>query len=491
MPHAQSLPVVLTFDDILLEPASSSVLPNEVDLTTTLRKSDGFTLSIPLLSAAMDTVTEAEMAIEVARVGGLGVVHRNLPVDKQAAMIEKVKRYESGVVVNPARVSPDMTVADAQRIKEEIGISGLPVVDSAGRVVGIVTNRDLRFEKKTSRKIHEVMTPRNRLVTVPPRTSLAKAQELMHEHRIERVIVEDRNHKLKGLMTVKDILLSEQYPDACKDNAGRLRVGAAIGVGDVVRADALIDAEVDALVVDTAHGHSKRVVDWVAKVRKRHKKVLLVAGNVATQKGAKALALADADVIKVGIGAGSICTTRMVTGVGVPQYSAIVNAVSGIGGKRQNKTIIADGGVRFSGDIAKALVAGAQAVMVGGMLAGTTEAPGDIELFQGRTYKSYRGMGSVGAMKEGSAERYFQDQTINPNKLVPEGVEGRVPYKGNAHDVIGQITGGLRSTMGYLGIEKIAQLPTAKVVQMTAAGVRESHVHDIQITKEAPNYQVD
>lgn len=484
-------PLALTFDDVLLQPAASAVLPNEADLRTTLRKEDGFTLSIPLLSAAMDRVTEAAMAIELAQVGGLGVVHRNLTSELQTAEIQRVKRHESGVVADPACVAPTMTVADALAIKLATGYSGLPVVDKSGKVVGIVTNRDLRFERKHSRKISEVMTPRERLVTVPPRSSLATARELMHQHRIERVIVEDRNQQLKGLMTVKDILLSEQYPHACKDSAGRLRVAAAVGVNDAERSDALIEGGVDALVVDTAHGHSKQVVEWVAKLRKRHRKVLLIAGNIATAEAARDLANAGADVVKVGIGPGSICTTRVVTGVGIPQFSAVRAAVSGLSRRKQPPTIIADGGIRFSGDIAKALVAGADAVMVGSMLAGTAEAPGEIELYQGRAYKSYRGMGSVGAMLEGSASRYFQDVQTAPEKLVPEGVEGRVPYKGSVHDVIDQLTGSLRASMGYLGIGKVSQLRKAKYVRVTAAGVREAHVHNIQITKEAPNYRVD
>lgn len=481
-------PLALTFDDVLLEPAASAVLPATVDLRTTLRKD--FVLSIPIVSAAMDRVTEAAMAIEVAQVGGLGVVHRNLAAVAQTEEIQRVKRHESGLVASPECVAPDMTVADALAIKERTGYSGLPVVDK-GKVVGIVTNRDLRFEQQHARQIREIMTPRERLVTVPPRYSLSKARELMHKHRIERVIVEDRHQHLCGLMTVKDILLSEQYPHACKDTAGRLRVGAAVGVDDVERADMLVDAGVDALVVDTAHGHSKQVVAWVSVLRKRHRKVLLVAGNIATATAAADLASAGADVIKVGIGPGSICTTRVVTGVGIPQFTAIQAAVRGVTKRKLRPTVIADGGIRFPGDIAKALVAGADAVMLGSMLAGTAEAPGEIELYQGRAYKSYRGMGSVGAMRSGSASRYFQDAQTAPEKLVPEGVEGRVPYKGLVHEVIEQITGSLQASMGYLGIAKIGLLRRAKYVQVTAAGVREAHVHNIQITKEAPNYRVD
>ncbi len=412
MVASRQFPLTLTFDDVLLVPDASAVLPADADLTTVLRKSDNFFLSIPLLSAAMDRVTESRMAIELAQVGGLGVVHRNMDCSSQAAEIAKVKRHESGVVSEPAFVSPQMTVADAWAIKERTGYSGLPVVAN-DVVVGIVTNRDLRFEKNTRRKLHEVMTPRERLITVRPHTSLARARDLMHKYRIESVIVEDAKQRLRGLMTVKDILLSEHYPHACKDTFGQLRVGGAVGVEDHERAQALIDARVDALVVDAA-----------AKRRKRPK-------------------------------------------------------------------VIADGGIRFSGDAAKALAAGADAVMVGSMLAGTTEAPGEIELYQGRAYKSYRGMGSIGAMFQGSAERYFQKPDTPTDKLVPEGVEGRVPYKGRAHDAINQIIGGLRASMGYLGRPDIPSLRTVKVVRVSAASVRESHVHNIQITKEAPNYRVD
>ncbi len=490
MVASRQFPLTLTFDDVLLVPDASTVLPADADLTTVLRKSDNFFLSIPLLSAAMDRVTESRMAIELAQVGGLGVVHRNMDSSNQAAEIAKVKRHESGVVSEPAFVSPQMTVADAWAIKERTGYSGLPVVAN-DVVMGIVTNRDLRFEKNTRRKLHEVMTPRERLITVRPHTSLARARDLMHKHRIERVIVEDAKQRLRGLMTVKDILLSEHYPHACKDTFGQLRVGGAVGVDDHERAQALIDARVDALVVDTAHAHSKKVVEWVAQLRKRYRKVLLVAGNIATAEAGRALADAGADVVKVGIGPGSICTTRVISGVGVPQFSAICAVVEGVAKRRKRPKVIADGGIRFSGDAAKALAAGADAVMVGSMLAGTTEAPGEIELYQGRAYKSYRGMGSIGAMYQGSAERYFQKPDTPTDKLVPEGVEGRVPYKGRAHDAINQIIGGLRASMGYLGRPDIPSLRTVKVVRVSAASVRESHVHNIQITKEAPNYRVD
>ena len=483
--------MALTFDDVLLVPAKSSVMPAEVDISTVLRRKDGFRLNMPLLSAAMDTVTESEMAIEIAQLGGLGVIHKNQPPEEQAAEVSKVKRFESGVVKDPACVGPDMTVADAWKIKNERGYSGLPVVDKRGIVSGIVTNRDLRFEKRPGRRISEVMTPRERLVTVRPETSLEKARALMHKHRIERVIVEDSGKRLRGLITVKDIMLSEANPDACKDPDGRLRVGAATGVGQETHADALVDAGVDALVVDTSHGHSDMVVAWTAKLRKRHRKVLLVAGNVATAAASAALASAGADVVKVGVGPGSICTTRVVAGVGIPQVTAIKNAVAGLGKPRGRTTVIADGGIRYSGDVAKALVAGADAVMIGNVLAGTDEAPGETEHFQGRVYKTYRGMGSIGAMQVGSADRYFQDADQEPTKLVPEGVEGRVPYKGKARDTLSQFLGGLRQAMGYVGAKDIAALRKAEYVQVTAAGVSESHVHDIQVTKESPNYRID
>ena len=482
--------LTLTFDDVLLVPGASKVLPGDAQLTTTLRRSDDFSLSIPVLSAAMDRVTEARMAIELAQVGGLGVVHRNLDITDQVAEVAKVKRHESGVVSEPEYVAPQMTVADAWAIKERTGYSGLPVVDN-GIVVGIVTNRDLRFEKNTKRMLREVMTPRERLVTVRPHTGLERARNLMHKHRIERVIVEDAKLRLCGLITVKDILLSEQYPNACKDPYGQLRVGAAVGIGASERAQALIDARVDALVVDTAHAHSAGVISWVKQLRQRYRKVLLVAGNIATAEAARALAAAGADVVKVGIGPGSICTTRVIAGIGVPQFTAICDVAAGVAKLPNRPTIIADGGVRFSGDVAKALAAGADAVMVGSMLAGTTEAPGEIELYQGRAYKSYRGMGSLGAMNHGSADRYFQSLDNKNGKLVPEGVEGRVPYKGRAHDAINQLTGGLRAAMGYLGAPDIPSLRKAKVVRVSTASVRESHVHNIHITKEAPNYRVD
>lgn len=481
----------LTFDDVLLVPAKSSVVPAEVDISTVLRREDGFTLRSPLLSAAMDTVTGADMAIEVAQAGGLGAVHKNQPPAAQAEAVSSVKRFESGMVRDPACVGPDMTVADAWRIKSERGYSGLPVVDGKGVVEGIVTNRDLRFEKRPSRPIREVMTPRGRLVTVRPGTGPEKARDLMHRHRIERVIVEDSRRRLRGLITVKDLILAEANPDACKDPDGRLRVAAAVGVADGERADALVDAGADALVVDTAHGHSDGVVGWTAKLRRRHRSVLLVSGNVATAAGAAALAKAGADVIKVGVGPGSICTTRIVAGVGVPQVSAIEAAVRGAGRAKGRPTVIADGGIRYSGDVAKALAAGAAAVMVGNILAGTDEAPGETEHFQGRVYKSYRGMGSYGAMRAGSADRYFQGDGREPAKLVPEGVEGRVPYKGRVRPILEQLLGGLRQAMGYVGAKDLAALRRAERVRVTAAGVRESHVHDIQVTKEAPNYRID
>ncbi len=488
---SEAIATALAFDDILLEPGESRVLPDQVSLATCLASGGRLQLSIPLMSAAMDTVTEERMAIELARAGGLGVVHRNNDAAAQATQVAHVKRYESGVVSDPVCVSSSATVADARRIKLETGYSALPVVDG-GIVVGIVTNRDLRFETRQDRKIGQVMTPRSKLVTVRPGTGLNRARDLMHANRIERVIVEDSKQRLRGLITVKDILLSEAYPDACKDSSGSLRVAAAVGVNDRTRIEALVGAGADAIVVDTAHGHSSGVLKWVAELRRWQPKALIVAGNVATAAGAQALAAAGADAVKVGVGPGSICTTRVIAGIGVPQFSAIANVAKGLSRRKRRPGIIADGGIRFSGDVAKALAAGADAVMVGGMLAGTAEAPGETELYQGRAYKSYRGMGSLGAMQLGSADRYFQRADTEPGKLVPEGVEGRVPYKGPVQEVIAQLTGGLRAAMGYTGAPTIAALHKgSRFVRVTAAGVRESHVHDIQLTKEAPNYRVD
>ena len=480
----------LTFDDVLLVPAHSNVLPRDVSLRTQLTRN--IFLNIPLLSAAMDTVTEARLAIALAQEGGIGIVHKNMSPKAQAQEVSKVKRFESGVVKDPITVTPEMTVRDVLNLTSRHKISGLPVVQGR-EVVGIVTNRDLRFENNLDQPIRNIMTPRERLITVRENASLEEARGLMHRHRIERVLVVNEAFELRGLMTVKDILKSSAHPQACKDELGRLRVGAAIGVGAGTeeRASLLVEAGADVLIVDTAHGHSQGVLDRVKWVKQNFPKVDVIGGNIATGAAARALLDHGADGVKVGIGPGSICTTRIVAGVGVPQISAIQNVAEALRGS--GVPLVADGGVRFSGDIAKAVAAGAHAVMLGGLFAGTEEAPGEVELFQGRTYKSYRGMGSLGAMQEGSSDRYFQDNEIgNENKLVPEGVEGRVPYKGSALAVIHQLMGGLRASMGYLGCPDIPTVHgKAEFVQITAAGIRESHVHDVQITKEAPNYHID
>ncbi len=480
----------LTFDDVLLVPAHSNVLPRDVSLRTQLTRN--ISLNIPLLSAAMDTVTEARLAIALAQEGGIGIVHKNMAAKAQALEVSKVKRFESGVVKDPITVTPEMTVRDVLNLTSQHRISGLPVVQGK-QVVGIVTNRDLRFESNLDQPIKNIMTSRERLITVKENASREEARSLMHRHRIERVLVVNDAFELRGLITVKDILKSSEHPQACKDDLGRLRVGAAIGVGEGTdeRAALLVEAGVDVLIVDTAHGHSQGVMDRIRWVKKNFPDVDVIGGNIATAAAAKALLDHGADGVKVGIGPGSICTTRMVAGVGVPQISAIQNVADVLGGT--GVPLIADGGVRYSGDISKAIAAGAHAVMLGGLFAGTEEAPGEVELFQGRSYKSYRGMGSIGAMQQGSSDRYFQDsEGSNQDKLVPEGVEGRVPYKGSALAVIHQLMGGLRASMGYLGCPDIATMHTkAEFVQITTAGIRESHVHDVQITKEAPNYHVD
>jgi IMP dehydrogenase len=480
----------LTFDDVLLVPARSDVVPRDVSLVTRLTRS--ITLNVPLLSAAMDTVTDSRLAIAIAQEGGLGIVHKNMPPARQAAEVAKVKRFESGVVKDPISIPPSMTVRQVLALTQQYRISGLPVVEGR-RVVGIVTNRDLRFETNLDQPVSAIMTPASRLVTVPEGSDLETAKSLMHRHRLVRVLVIDRNQELRGLITVKDILKSHEHPIASKDEHGRLRVGAAVGTGDDTdaRVEALVAAGVDVIVVDTSHGHSQGVLDRVQAVKKRYPQVQVIGGNVATATGAKALAECGADAVKVGIGPGSICTTRIVAGVGVPQISAIQDAVSGVG---DAIPIIADGGVRYSGDIAKAIAAGASAVMLGSLFAGTEESPGEIELYQGRSYKSYRGMGSLGAMQTGSADRYFQDAEGEgaSEKLVPEGIEGRVPYKGPLANVIHQLMGGVRAAMGYCGCPSIRELSTrAEFVEITAAGMRESHVHDVQIVKEAPNYRVE
>jgi IMP dehydrogenase len=479
----------LTFDDVSLVPAHSNFLPREVSLKTRLTRV--IELNLPLVSAAMDTVTEARLAIAMAQEGGVGILHKNMPAKAQAAEALKVKRFESGVVKDPVTIPPSMTVREVLNLKRAHKISGLPVVEGE-RVVGIITNRDLRFETNLDQPVRNIMTPRERLVTVREGAALEEAMRLMHKHRLERVLVVNGEFHLRGLITVKDILKSSEHPNACKDELGRLRVGAAIGVGEGTeeRAAALVEAAVDVLVVDTAHGHAQGVLDRVKWVKRTFPHIQLIGGNIATAAGAKALMDHGADGVKVGIGPGSICTTRIVAGVGVPQVTAIQNVASAL--KDTDVPMIADGGIRYSGDIAKALAAGADSVMLGGLFAGTEEAPGEIELYQGRSYKSYRGMGSLGAMQQGSSDRYFQDDEDSAEKLVPEGVEGRVPYKGSVVAVIQQLIGGVRSAMGYVGCGTIEDMKRrAEFVEITAAGVRESHVHDVQIVKEAPNYRVE
>jgi IMP dehydrogenase len=479
----------LTFDDVLLVPAHSNVLPREVSLATQLTRS--IRLNIPVVSAAMDTVTEAPLAIALAQEGGMGIIHKNMTAEMQAIHVSRVKRFESGVVNDPVTIQPHMTVRDVLALTRLHKISGLPVVDGS-KVVGIVTNRDLRFETNLDQSIANIMTPQDRLVTVREGASREQVMELLHQHRLERVLVIDDAYNLKGLITVKDIQKSSDHPLACKDEKGRLRVGAAVGVGDGTeeRVAALIEAGVDAIVVDTAHGHSQGVLDRVTWVKKNFPQVQVIGGNIATGSAAKALVDAGADGVKVGIGPGSICTTRIVAGVGVPQITAVSNVEEALRGT--GVPFIADGGIRYSGDISKAIAAGAYSVMLGGMFAGTEEAPGEIELFQGRSYKSYRGMGSIGAMQKGSSDRYFQENNGNADKLVPEGIEGRVPYKGSMIAVVHQLMGGLRASMGYVGCKTIDEMRNkAEFVQITSAGMRESHVHDVQITKEAPNYHID
>ena len=479
----------LTFDDVLLVPAHSIVMPREVNLSTQLTRN--IKLNIPLLSAAMDTVTEAPLAIALAQEGGMGIIHKNMSAAEQAAHVSRVKRFESGVVNDPVTIAPHMTVRDVIALTHKHKISGLPVVDG-NKIVGIVTNRDLRFETNLDQAISNIMTPRDRLITVREGATREEAIRLLHQHRLERVLVIDGHDVLKGLITVKDIQKSHDHPLACKDSKGRLRVGAAVGVGadTEARVAALAAAGVDVIVVDTAHGHSQGVLDRVTWVKKHFPKIEVIGGNIATADAAKALVDAGADGVKVGIGPGSICTTRIVAGVGVPQISAISNVEAAL--RDSGVPFIADGGIRFSGDISKAIAAGAYSVMLGGMFAGTEEAPGEVELYQGRSYKSYRGMGSIGAMQKGSSDRYFQDNNGNADKLVPEGIEGRVPYKGSVLAVIHQLMGGLRASMGYVGASNISQMrEKAEFVQITSAGMRESHVHDVQITKEAPNYRID
>ncbi len=480
----------LTFDDVLLVPAFSQVLPRDTSLATRLTRN--ITLQLPLVSAAMDTVTEARLAIAIAQEGGIGFVHKNLTPRQQAAEVARVKRYESGVLRDPITVTPDMPVRAVMELSRQHGVSGFPVLEGK-QVVGIVTNRDLRFESRLEAPVREIMTPRERLVSVREGASLDEGKSLMHKHRLERVLVVNEAFELRGLMTVKDITKQTSFPNAARDGQGKLRVGAAVGVGEGTeeRVDLLVKAGVDAIVVDTAHGHSQGVIERVRWVKRHYPQLEVIGGNIATGAAALALREAGADAVKVGIGPGSICTTRIVAGVGVPQISAIDNVATALRGS--GVPLIADGGIRYSGDIAKAVAAGADCVMMGGLFAGTEEAPGETILFQGRTYKSYRGMGSVGAMQQGSADRYFQDDSANnPNtaKLVPEGIEGQVPYKGSVVAIIFQLAGGLRASMHYCGCASVEDLKSrAEFVQITGAGMRESHVHDVRITKEAPNYR--
>jgi IMP dehydrogenase len=480
-----------TFDDVLLKPGLSDVMPSEVDIRS--RITPNILLNIPIVASAMDTVTEAHMAIAMAQAGGLGVLHRNLDPDAQAAQVRQVKKFESGMVVNPVTINPEATLADALTLMQEHHISGIPVVEGggngrAGKLVGILTNRDVRFATDKRQKVAELMTKEG-LVTVREGVKQDEAKRLLHQHRIEKLLVVDSAYRCVGLITVKDIEKSVAHPNACKDEQGRLRVAAATSVGEAgyVRSERLIDAGVDLLVVDTAHGHSRRVLEAVTRIKRMSNAVQVVAGNIATAEGAKALIEAGADSIKVGIGPGSICTTRVVAGVGVPQLTAIMDAV-GVA-KQTNTPVIADGGIKYSGDLAKALAAGADCAMVGSLLAGTDETPGEVFLYQGRSYKTYRGMGSVGAMARGSADRYFQQEIKDTLKLVPEGVEGQVPYKGPVANVVHQLVGGLRAAMGYVGADNLAEFhDKAEFVRISGAGLRESHVHDVTITRESPNY---
>lgn len=482
----------ITFDDVLLVPAHSDVLPREADLSTRLTRE--ITLNIPLLSAAMDTVTEARLAIALAQEGGIGIIHKNMPVAKQAAEVARVKKFESGIIKDPITVTPETTIRQVIELMRAKNISGVPVVNRDGRLEGIVTNRDLRFETRYDEPVAKVMTARERLVTVREGAPKEEAIRLLHAHRIEKVLVVNDQFQLRGLITVKDIQKAKDYPRACKDDQERLRVGAAVGVGVGTdeRVEALVAAGVDVIVVDTAHGHSQSVIDRVRWIKRHFPEVQVIGGNIATGEAAVALLEAGADAVKVGIGPGSICTTRVVTGIGVPQITAVANVAHAL--KDTGLPLIADGGIRYSGDVAKALAAGAHSVMLGSLFAGTEEAPGEVELYQGRSYKTYRGMGSLGAMaqQQGSSDRYFQEDTDVIEKLVPEGIEGRVPYKGSVVAIIHQLVGGIRSSMGYVGCRTIAELhDKARFVRVTSAGIRESHVHDVTIVKEAPNYRLD
>ncbi len=478
----------LTFDDVLLVPAHSTVLPKEVDLTTQLTAQ--IQLNVPLLSAAMDTVTEARAAIGMAREGGLGIVHKNMSPTEQAIEVDQVKKSESGMIVDPITMRPEQKIFEALELMEKYRISGVPITKD-GKLVGILTNRDLRFETQLEQPIANVMTKEN-LVTVPPGTTLEEAKYHLHKHRIEKLLVVDDNYSLQGLITIKDIEKVRKYPLACKDDLGRLRVGAAIGVGDdrEERLEALVKAGVDVVVLDTAHGHSKSVLDAVVDIRRSYPDLQLIAGNIATAEAAQALIKAGVDAVKVGIGPGSICTTRVVAGVGVPQISAIMDVARVT--RKANIPLIADGGIKYSGELPKAIAAGADVIMIGSLFAGTEESPGETILYQGRTYKSYRGMGSLGAMKQGSKDRYFQGDVTKEVKLVPEGIEGRVPFRGSLSDNVHQLLGGLRAGMGYVGCANLRELQTnARFVRITNAGLRESHVHDVNITHEAPNYRLE
>ena len=482
----------LTFDDVLLLPAYSEILPKAADLTTRLTKN--ITLNLPMISAAMDTVTESDMAITMAQLGGLGILHKSMDIDKQAMQVRRVKKFEAGTVVDPITVHPEMTIGELLRLTQDNNISGVPVVEKGtDKVIGIVTHRDWRFETNLSLPVSHIMTPKDQLVTVKEGESNENIKRLLHEHRIEKVIVINDDFRLRGLITVNDFTKAENNPNACKDEHGRLRVGAAVGTGadTQARVEALIAADVDIIVVDTAHGHSKGVIDKVSWIKKNFPNVQVIGGNIATGDAALALRDAGADAVKVGIGPGSICTTRIIAGVGMPQISAIDSVANAL---QDSIPLIADGGIRYSGDMAKAIAAGASCIMVGSLMAGTEEAPGEVELFQGRYYKAYRGMGSLGAMsgQNGSSDRYFQDAKDGVEKLVPEGIEGRVPYKGPVSGIVNQMMGGLRSSMGYTGCATIEEMRTKpQFVKVTSAGMKESHVHDVQITKEAPNYRVN
>jgi IMP dehydrogenase len=483
------IPVALTFDDVLLLPAASKVLPNEVDVRTKLTRT--ISMNIPLMSAAMDTVTEANTAISMAREGGIGIIHKNMSIERQAREVDKVKKSESGMIIDPVTMHPEQKISEVLDVMEQYRISGVPIVDDGRKLVGIITNRDLRFETNLDQKVAEVMTKEN-LVTASEGITLEESKVLLHKNRIEKLLVVNDAGDLLGLITIKDIMKIKKYPNACKDNLGRLRVGAAVGVGPDrdARVEALVKAGVDVIAVDSAHGHAQAVVDSVSAIKRQFPAIEIIAGNVATAAGAKTLAKAGADAIKVGVGPGSICTTRVVAGVGVPQITAVTECARVA--KEYQVPIIADGGVKYSGDVVKALAAGAHSVMIGSIFAGTDESPGEMILYQGRSYKVYRGMGSLGAMKEGARDRYFQEGVEEDAKLVPEGIEGRVPYKGPLSSSVFQLIGGLRAGMGYVGCGTLDELrQKAKFIRITAAGLKESHVHDVIITKEAPNYQID